>query len=104
LTKLEDSVEDHKSRFLESLLSADGSGETASADVIDYKFPQNNGRIDENKSSTIDSHQSFAQSRLFHLSISIWIWNLSSFSFLFIFCDVFFFLKSAWPFLKQNVS
>ncbi|WJX97043.1 RNA helicase [Trifolium repens] len=61
LTKLEDSVEDHKSRFVESLLSGDGSGQTASVDVIDYKFPQNNGTIVENKSSTIDSHQSFAQ-------------------------------------------
>ncbi|GAU44651.1 hypothetical protein TSUD_204320 [Trifolium subterraneum] len=61
LTKLEDSVEDHKSRFVESLLSGDGSGETASTDVVDYRFPQNNGRIDENKSSTIDSHQSSAQ-------------------------------------------
>ncbi|KEH32765.1 ATP-dependent RNA helicase [Medicago truncatula] len=61
LTKLEDSVEDHKSRFVESLLSGDGSGKTASADVTDYKFPQNNGRLDENKSSPIDGHQSFAQ-------------------------------------------
>ena len=83
-------MEDHKSRFVESLLSGDGSGKTAFADVTDYKFPQNNGRLDENKSSTIDGHQSFAQSRLFHfLSKSIWIWNLSSFSFLHIFCDVF---------------
>nr|XP_027190710.1 DExH-box ATP-dependent RNA helicase DExH7, chloroplastic isoform X2 [Cicer arietinum] len=65
LTKLEDSVEDHKSRFVESLLSGDGSGETVSADVTDYTHPQNNSRIDENKSSTIDSHQSFSQRRTY---------------------------------------
>lgn len=59
-------MEDHKSRFVESLLSGDGSAETASADVIDDNFPQNIGRLDENKSSTTESHQSFVQSRLFH--------------------------------------
>lgn len=73
-------MEDHKSRFVESLLSGDGSGETVSADVTDYTHPQNNSRIDENKSSTIDSHQSFSQRRLFYfLFKSIWTWNLSSF-------------------------
>ncbi|XP_058752739.1 DExH-box ATP-dependent RNA helicase DExH7, chloroplastic isoform X2 [Vicia villosa] len=61
LTKLEDNVEDHKSRFVESLLSGDGSGETASADVIDDNFPQNISKLDENKSSTTESHQSFVQ-------------------------------------------
>ncbi|KAI5414339.1 hypothetical protein KIW84_040007 [Lathyrus oleraceus] len=61
LTKLEDNMEDHKSRFVESLLSGDGSAETASADVIDDNFPQNISRLDENKSSTTEIHQSFAQ-------------------------------------------
>lgn len=87
---------------MKSLLNGDGSGETASADVTDYKFPQNFGRLDDNKSSTIASHQPSGQSRLFcSLFKLILIWNLISFSFLLTFYDCFY--KSAWPFFNQNI-
>lgn len=88
---------------MESLLDGDGSGETASADVTEYKFPQNFGRLDENKSSTIASHQAFAQSRLFHLLFKvIWIWNLVSFLVLLIFCDDVF--QISLVISKQDIS
>ncbi|KAJ1400427.1 P-loop containing nucleoside triphosphate hydrolase [Sesbania bispinosa] len=61
LTKLEDSEEDHRSRFVDSLLIGDGSGATAPIDVTDHKFPQNDGRLHENRSATLTSHQPFSQ-------------------------------------------
>ncbi|KAK7363934.1 hypothetical protein VNO77_06099 [Canavalia gladiata] len=58
LTKLEDSEEDHRSGFVDSLLNEDSSGATASVEVIDYKFPQN--KLHRNESSIIAAHQQFA--------------------------------------------
>ncbi|XP_057446913.1 DExH-box ATP-dependent RNA helicase DExH7, chloroplastic-like [Lotus japonicus] len=60
-TKLEDSEEDHRSRFVDSLLLGNGSGETASVDVTDCKPPESFVRQDENKNSTHSSPQPFSQ-------------------------------------------
>ena len=68
--KLEDSEEDHRSSFVDSLLNGDGSGATASVDVTDYKFPQNFGRLNENKSSAFVSYQPLTQSRLIHVYLN----------------------------------
>ncbi|KAK7265506.1 hypothetical protein RJT34_33126 [Clitoria ternatea] len=59
LTKLEDSEDDHRSSFVNSLLNDDGSSATVSMDVTDSMFPQNLGRHHENESS-VCSHQQFA--------------------------------------------
>ncbi|KAK7292527.1 hypothetical protein RIF29_08309 [Crotalaria pallida] len=61
LNKLEDSEEDHRSGFVDSLLNSDGSGATASVDFSDYRLLQNFDRHHEIKSSTLASHQPFPQ-------------------------------------------
>ncbi|MED6225014.1 hypothetical protein PIB30_089671 [Stylosanthes scabra] len=57
--KLEDSEEDHRTSFVDSLLNGDGSGATPSVDGADYKSPQpdNLDRLDESKTSAVISHQ-----------------------------------------------
>ncbi|CAL0330726.1 unnamed protein product [Lupinus luteus] len=61
LTKLEDSEEDHRSGFVDSLLNSDGSGATASVEFSDYGLPHNSGGHSEKKHSTLANHQPFPQ-------------------------------------------
>ncbi|KAF1887143.1 hypothetical protein Lal_00040740 [Lupinus albus] len=61
LTKLEDSEEDHRSGFVDSLLNSDGSGVTASVEISDYRLPHNFGGHSEKKNSTLANHQPFPQ-------------------------------------------
>ncbi|XP_020965227.1 DExH-box ATP-dependent RNA helicase DExH7, chloroplastic [Arachis ipaensis] len=57
--KLEDSEEDHRTSFVDSLLNGDGSGAIPSVEVADHKSQQtdNLDRLGENKTSAIASHQ-----------------------------------------------
>ncbi|XP_019434912.1 PREDICTED: DExH-box ATP-dependent RNA helicase DExH7, chloroplastic [Lupinus angustifolius] len=59
LTKLDDSEEDHRSGFVDSLLNGDGSGVTASVEFSDYRLPHNFGGHSEKKHSTLANHQPF---------------------------------------------
>ncbi|KAI9107308.1 hypothetical protein K1719_021696 [Acacia pycnantha] len=65
--RIEESEEDRRSGFVDSLLNADGSSETTSVDDIYYKGPENFDKLVENKNMTPASVEPKAQRKTYRV-------------------------------------
>ena len=72
LADVEDTVEDRRANFVDSLLTADHSSSAASDDVTACSPPEKfqKPRVEENENSTLAGSDSLVDSMFIHLSLS----------------------------------